>query len=124
MANPHTARTLARRAYLAVAMACCGMVAGATDWVEPRTALDRPGTHHAGYLIQVVDDQGRPVAATVAVNWSATTTTGENGHAELRDVSTEGWPFIQVRSSGRYRPRHLRLKGVTNGIADLGIVRL
>ena len=124
MANPHTARTLARRAYLVVAMACCWMVAGATDWVEPRTALDRPGTHHAGYLIQVVDDQGRPVAATVAVNWSATTTTDENGHAELRDVSTEGWPFIWVGSSGRHRPRHLRLKGVTNGIADLGIVRL
>ena len=128
MANPNIALTRARRACWTIYVVGACAVADATDWVEPRTALDRPGTHHARYVVQLVDDQGRPVAATVSVHGSrgetATTTTDESSHAELRDVSSPDWLFLSVSSSGRLRPQYLPLEGVTNGIADLGVLRL
>ena len=134
MPNRHTALNLAWRACLAAGAAGAWVVASATDWVEPRTALDRPGLYHAGFIARVLDEQGRPVEATVSAigPWAgigrdrgvATTTTNEDGYAELRDVSSDRSLYISVEPSERLRPLVLPLEGVPNGIADLGVLRL
>ena len=111
-----------------------GAEAAASDWIEPRTALDRPGVYRAGFDVRVLDEQDRPVEATVSVvgPWAgigrdrglATTTTNEEGYARLRDVSNTRSMFLSVEPSERLRPLILPLEGVTNGIADLGVFRL
>ena len=119
-------------ACLAVVGACA--VDDSTDWVEPRTALDRPGVYRSGLNVRVIDDQGRPVEATVSVDgpWAgigrdrrrATTTANEDGYAEIRDVSSTRSLYVSVEPPQRLRPITLPLEGVTNGIADLGVLRL
>ena len=119
-------------ACLAVVGACA--VDDSTDWVEPRTALDRPGVYRSGLNVRVIDDRGRPVEATVSVDgpWAgigrdrrrATTTANEDGYAEIRDVSSTRSLYVSVEPPQRLRPITLPLEGVTNGIADLGVLRL
>ena len=135
MANPHTALTFAQRACLAVYVVVAFAVADASDWVEPRAALDRDGFYYAGFNLRVTDEQGRPVEATVSVcrmghgcgstnGRLATTTTDESGRAAFRDVSSPDSVFVFVEPSIRLRPQYLPLEGVTNGIAELGTLRL
>ena len=119
-------------AYLAVVGACA--VDDPPDWVETRSALDRPGVFHSGLNLRVLDDQGRPVEATVSVDgpWAgigrdrrlATTTANAGGHAEIRDVSSTQHLYVYVEPPERLRPVSHPLEGVTNGIAELGVLRL
>ena len=142
MANPCAALPWAWCALLTIVGACS--VDNFADRVEPRTALDRPGTYHAGFNVRVTDEQGRPVKATVSVvgPWDgvgrervATTTTNEAGYAELRNVSSTRSLYVRevyktqslylsVEPSEQLRPLSIRLEGVTSGIADLGVLRL
>ena len=135
MTNPHAALTFAQRACLAVYVVVAFAVADASDWVEPRAALDRDGFYYAGFNLRVTDEQGRPVEATVSVcrmghgcgstnGRLATTTTDESGRAAFRDVSSPDSVFVFVKPSIRLRPQYLPLEGVTNGIAELGTLRL
>ena len=124
MANPRTALPWAWCAFLATAGACS--LDNSPDWVEPRTALDRRGTHNASFNLRVTDEQGDPVDATVTIpiNPPATATTDEDGHAELRNIASPDWLFLSVKPGNRFRPQYLALEGVSNGVADLGILRL
>lgn len=132
MSNQRAALPLAWCAFLTAIGACS--VDNSPDWVEPRSALDRPGWYHAGFIVRVLDEQDRPVEATVSAigPWAglgrdrglATTTTNEDGYAELRDVSSDRSLYISVEPSERLRPMILPLEGVSNGIADLGVLRL
>lgn len=111
-------------AYLAAVGACS--LDNSPDWVEPRTALDRPGTHHADFNVRVTDEQGDPVDATVTIpiNPTATATTDDDGYTELRNIGSADWLFLSVTSGNRFRRQYLPLDGVSNEVADLGILRL
>lgn len=132
MPNPRAALLWAWCACFATVGACS--LDNSADWVEPRTALDRPGTYHAGFNVRVVDDQGRPLEATVSVDgpWAgigrdrrrATTTANADGHAEIRNLSSTQSLYVAVEPHERLRPITLPLEAVTNGVADLGVLRL
>lgn len=135
MANPHTALNGARRACVAVCAVGAWVVADAADWLEPRTARDRPGVHRAGFDLRVTDEQGRPAQATVSVcrmgqecsrtnGRLATATTDDSGYAGFRNVSSPHSLYFAVEPPERLRPRYLPIERVSSGIADLGILRL
>ena len=135
MTSRHVVFGSAWRASLAAGILATGAVANAADWVEHRTALDRPGAYHAGFDLRVTDEQGRPVEATVSVCPSGqncnradgrltTATTDDSGHAVFRDLSSSRSFGIYVKPPERLRPRYLRFEELSNANADLGILRL
>jgi len=135
MFNPHTALMSAWRASLTFCAAAGCTVAVATDWVEPRTALDRAAVYHAGFDLRVADQQGRPVAATVAVCQTgqrcdntngrlAMAMTDERGQVAFRDLSSSRSLQIFVEPPEQLRPRHLQFEDLTNANANLGTLRL
>ena len=122
MAKPRAATTWLWCVGLATVGACS--LDNSADCVEPRTAIDRPGTHHAGFNVRVTDEQGRPVDASVTIGSTATATTDADGYAELRNIASPDWLFLSVRAGNRFRSQYLPLDGVSNGVADLGSLRL
>ena len=104
-----------------------GVVVHGADWVEQRTALHRSGTHHSGLVVRVVDHDGAPVETSVTVSGGgavATAPTGVDGRAQLHGISTRHVLSVFVAGTDDLRPYRERIAGVSNGVVDLGVVRL
>ena len=105
-----------------------GVVAYGADRLEQRTALDRAGTHHGGLVVRVVDHEGTPVETTVSVSGRgsalATAATDADGRAELHGISTRHRLSVFVSGTDDLRPHREYTAGVSNGLVDLGVVRL
>ena len=109
-----------------VVLGTCAMVSGA-DWVEQRTAHDRPGTHNGGLVMRVLDHEGAPVPTSVSVSGrynTVSTETDANGRAELEGIFTRHGLAVVVRGTDDLRPHYQRVRGVSNGVVDLGVARL
>ena len=113
-----------------VALGVCTAVSGA-DWVEQRTAHDRPGIYNGGFVVRVLDHDGLPVPASVSVSDASTTTrsspvstrTDANGRAELHGVFARH-VYVDVGGADDLRPYCQRVEGVSNGVVDLGLVSI
>lgn len=92
-----------------VALGVCAAASGA-DWVEQRTAHDRPGTYNGGLVVRVVDPWDEPVATTVWATGGGEAETDANGRAELQGVFTRNGLGVFVDGTDDLRPRdqHLR----------------
>ncbi|MYD96345.1 MAG: carboxypeptidase regulatory-like domain-containing protein [Gammaproteobacteria bacterium] len=105
-----------------------GVAVHGTDRLEQRTALDRAGTHHGGLVVRVVDHEGTPVETTVSVSGRgsalATAATDADGRAELHGISTRHRLSVFVRGTDDLRGHREYTAGVSNGVVDLGVVRL
>lgn len=109
-----------------VALAASATVSGA-DWVEQRTAHDRPGTYNGGLVVRVLDFDGEPVPTSVSVSGrynTLTTETDANGRAELHAIFTRDGLSVDVGGTNDLRPHYQRVRGVSNGVVDLGVARL
>ena len=109
-----------------VALGACATVTGA-DWVERRTAHDRPGTYNGGLVMRVLDHEGAPVPTSVSVSGRHNTVVSEtdaDGRAELRGIFTRHGLAVGVGGTDDLRPHHRRVRGVSNGVVDLGVARL
>lgn len=109
-----------------VVVAASATVTGA-DWAEHRTAHDRPGTYNGGLVVRVLDAAGAPVPTRVSVSGrhnTLATETDANGRAELQGIFTRHGLFVDVVGTDDLRPHHQRVRGVSNGVVDLGLVRL
>ena len=110
------------RAVVGVGLGACITVHG-TDWVEGRSAYDRPGTYNGGLVVRVLDHRGEPVETTVSLT-GGRAGTDANGRAELRDISTPHGLSVLVQGAQGLRPLSYSVVGVSNGVVDLGVVRL
>ncbi|MCY3837174.1 MAG: carboxypeptidase-like regulatory domain-containing protein, partial [Gammaproteobacteria bacterium] len=106
-----------------VALGACASVSGA-DWVEQRTAHDRTGTYNGRLVVRVLDLWDEPVATTVGVTGGGEAETDANGRAELQGIFTRHGLSVVVGGTDDLRPNHQRVRGASNGIVDLGLVRL
>ncbi|MDE0659607.1 MAG: carboxypeptidase-like regulatory domain-containing protein [Gammaproteobacteria bacterium] len=106
-----------------VALGACASVSGA-DWVEQRTAHDRIGTYNGKVVVRVLDPWDEPVATTVGVTGAGEAETDPNGRAELQGIFTRRGLSVDVGGTDDLRPNHQRVRGASNGIVDLGLVRL
>jgi len=115
---------------------CCGVAPFAHgDWTEERTALDRQGVHHAGFVLRVEDYLGEPVETEVSIHatapgWGgprsrlAATRTDATGTVRFDGISSRHPLVAFVAGSDDLRPRQLALPGVSNGVVDLGVATL
>lgn len=104
-------------------LGACAAASGA-DWVEQRTAHDRAGTYNGGLVVRVLDPWDEPVATTVWVNGGGEAETDANGRAELQGIFTRDGLSVGVGGTDDLRPNDQRLRGASNGVVDLGLVRL
>ena len=122
-------------ARLAVVALLGTSITAVADWLEPRTARDLPGTHHASFRLQVVDHEGAPVQTRVTLSARepgfrgydlpiAETSTSPDGKAEFADVSSRFPLVLTIAGSLDLRPHHQFLPNLTHGMADLGEVTL
>ncbi|MDE0422335.1 MAG: carboxypeptidase-like regulatory domain-containing protein [Gammaproteobacteria bacterium] len=106
-----------------VALGACAAVSGA-DWVEQRTAHDRAGTYNGRLVVRVLDLWDEPVATTVNVPGVGEAETDANGRAEMHGVFTRHGLSVVVGGTDGLRPNYQRVRGTSNGVVDLGLVRL